>query len=403
MINLKTVLITGASRGIGLLTAKTLAKAGYRTIAAMRDIQGRNATIAGELDTWAKENGYALEVIALDVIDEASVHTAVQALEERLTIDILINNAGVMPCGITEAYTPEQLASYFDINVIGAARTCRAVLPFMRERKSGLLIHISSNAGRLAMPLFGVYCATKWALEALVESMHYELAPFNIESLIVEPGGHATDLIQQTPSPKDTHCLASYGPLADAPNQVVGMFQQMFAQKNSDTDAQNVADAILTLIEKDSRPIRTTVGNSMGVEKLNQKTQPIQEQFLDAYLPMAKLQRKPTPQSQDERLYIQAIITLKPEFFEAGKAAIEEIIPKTLQEPGCHVFSLMENSQEKGQLNLFEVFTDESALAVHQAMDYTKAIFTNYEPWLAKPIEITKLKSASAYTAQQFA
>ena len=94
----KNILITGASRGIGYLTAKTLAKGGHHIIASMRDIKGHNAAIATELAGWAVEHGHSLEVVELDVTSEGSVDSAIQALEERLNIDVLINNAGIMPC-----------------------------------------------------------------------------------------------------------------------------------------------------------------------------------------------------------------------------------------------------------------------------------------------------------------
>lgn len=290
MNNCKNTLITGASRGIGLLTAKTFAKAGHHVIASMRDIKGHNASIATDLGQWATDQGYSLEVIELDVTSENSVNSAIQSLEQRLNIDVLINNAGIMPCGITEAYTPEQMTACFDVNVVGVARTCRAVLPYMRTRKSGLMIHLSSSSGRLAMPFFGLYCASKWALEALAESMHYELASFGIESIIVEPGGHGTDLIQNPPAPSDADCIASYGEIAKAPANIVDMFKGVFAQGNASTDAQNVADQLTALVDMDSeRPIRTTVGHSMGVDQINTSTAPLQAEFIQSFLPMTGL------------------------------------------------------------------------------------------------------------------
>lgn len=285
----KNVLITGASRGIGLLTAKTAAKAGHHVIAAMRHLNNQNSETATELLLWAETHNYSLEVAEIDVTDEASVNSAVRSLEDKLSIDVLINNAGIMPCGITEAYTPEQITACLDINVVGVARTCRAVLPFMRSRNSGLLIHVSSNAGRLAMPFFGLYCASKWALEALAESMHYELASFGIQSIIVEPGGHGTDLIENPPSPVDQECLASYDMIAEAPPRVLAMFRDHFAQNDPSTDAQNVADRICALIAMEERPIRTTVGDSMRVDQINRQTAPLQAAFIQSFLPAAGL------------------------------------------------------------------------------------------------------------------
>tara|TARA_R110002072_G_scaffold222478_2_gene379413 strand:- start:217 stop:1404 length:1188 start_codon:yes stop_codon:yes gene_type:complete len=393
----KNILITGASRGIGYLTAKTLAKADHHVIASMRDIKGHNAVIATELAGWATEHGHSLEVVELDVTSEDSVDSAIQALEERLNIDVLINNAGIMPCGITEAYTPEQVSACLDVNVVGVARTCRATLPYMRKRKSGLMIHISSSSGRLAMPFFGLYCASKWALEAMAESMHYELASFGVESIIVEPGGHGTDLIQDPPVPSDTRCIDSYGYIAKGPANIVEMFQGVFAQGDKSTDAQNVADQLAELVDmKGERPIRTTVGHNMGVDQINARVAPVQAEFIRSFLPMAGLE------AQDKRLFVSARITLKPEYYAEGLAALESIIPQTLNEPGCHVFSLMKNKDSNGTLHLFECFEDEQALQIHYEQDYTKAVFAQYEEWLEKPVEVTKMFASSSVTSAQF-
>lgn len=186
---------------------------------------------------------------------------------------MLVNNAGIMPTGLTEAFTPELVESCFDVNFLGPARTCRAVLPHMRE------IHLSSTAGRVAIPCFGVYCASKWALEAYAESLHYELTSFGIESILVEPGGHSTDLVKTTPAPADQDCLTTYGSLADGRDKLLDMFEEMFAAGENMTDAQNVADAIVRLINMDgAKPLRTTVGHDMGLNQINNQTAPIQSE-----------------------------------------------------------------------------------------------------------------------------
>ncbi len=283
MTEAKTVLVTGASRGIGRLAAQSLARRGHFVFAGVRDAAGRNSGVSETLSAWASEHDLLLEPIDLDVCDDQSVETAVSAVEARRPIDVLVNNAGIMPVGVTEAFTPEQMRSCLDVNLIGAVRTCRAVLPHMRERRSGLIVHLSSTAGRLAIPFFGVYCASKWALEAYAETLHYELGEFGVESVLVEPGGHATDLIKEPPAPADRACLDTYGPTAGGRQRMIGMFETMFAAGDPVTDAQNVADKLVELVEQPSpRPIRSIVGTDMGLVSINRDTAPVQAELVDA-------------------------------------------------------------------------------------------------------------------------
>ena len=287
MSNSKTILITGASRGIGLLAAKALAKRGHYVYASMRDIAGRNKRIAEKLKTWARENKYLLEPVELDVTDELSVDTAIKNIEAQHSLDVLVNNAGAMPTGLTEAYTLEQVRENFDVNMFGIMRANRAVLPHMRARKSGLIISLSSAAGRFAMPFFGIYCASKWAMEAYCEALHYELEPFGIESVLVEPSGHGTDLVKTSPPPADQDRVDAYGALAEGRNHLLGMFQGMFDQGEALTDAENVATSIVNLVEAEApRPVRTQVGHDMGVSAVNAAVAPIQAELIKGLKPV---------------------------------------------------------------------------------------------------------------------
>jgi len=189
----QVVLITGSSTGFGRMIAETLARHGHTVFATMRDLEGRNATNASTIRTLAARESLPLHVLELDVTNDVSVDRAVQvATEQAGRVDVAINNAGYGLEGLAEAVTTEQAQQIMDTNFFGSVRVNRAVLPYMRRQRSGLLLHMSSGAGRLVIPSYGFYCASKFALESLAEAYHYELAPQGIESSIVEPGAYQT-------------------------------------------------------------------------------------------------------------------------------------------------------------------------------------------------------------------
>jgi NAD(P)-dependent dehydrogenase (short-subunit alcohol dehydrogenase family) len=164
----------------------------------MLDIKGRNAEHRESLEQLANREGLSLQVLELDVTDEGSVQDAVlAALRDVGQLDVVINNAGVAGIGVTEAFTPEQFQQMFDINFFGVVRVNRAVLPSMRRRRSGLLIHVSSGAGRVTIPAMAAYCASKFALEALADAYRFELSPFGIDSVVVEPGIYRTPIFDR--------------------------------------------------------------------------------------------------------------------------------------------------------------------------------------------------------------
>src|SRR5258708_6580344 len=209
----QSILGTGSTSGRGRLTVETLARQGYRVFAGMRAAAGKNAPVAEELRALAQREQLALHLVEIDVTDDASVEQAIKAIigvTDRL--DVVVNNAGVSYSGPLEAFTLEQVRQQFEINVFSVLRVNRAVLPQMRKQGSGLLLQIGSIAGRLGMPFLGLYGATKFALEGLTESYHYELAPFGIDAAMIEPGPYPTSISPNPHAPATPHPLPLYQP-----------------------------------------------------------------------------------------------------------------------------------------------------------------------------------------------
>ncbi len=283
----QTVLITGSSSGFGLLIARTLLEKGHTVFATMRDPGGRNAANASELRAFADSTSGALHVLDLDVTSDASVAAAVaQALDLEGRIDVVVNNAGYGSGGYAEAFTMDQFQRVFEVNVFGVQRVNRAVLPAMRAQGAGLLIHVSSTMGRIVLPFAAPYTSAKYAVEGLAESYRYELASTGVDVVIVEPGGFGTNFMANMVPAADEARIASYGPLAEVPQQFWGGLGHMLEAENA-PDPQDVADAISRLIETPagSRPLRTVVDPMSGGEGptvINQTTDQVQEQMLSA-------------------------------------------------------------------------------------------------------------------------
>ena len=185
----KTVLITGASSGIGAATAKYFTEKGWNVAATMR-----SPTNVGD---WTK----AENVICprLDVTSPETIETAIRAtLEHFGSIDVLVNNAGYALVGPLEGVTPEQLERQFQTNVFGLVYTIQSILPILRQQGGGTIINVASMGGRLAFPLYSSYHGTKWAVEGISESLRYELQRFNIQVKIIEPGAIKTNFIDSS-------------------------------------------------------------------------------------------------------------------------------------------------------------------------------------------------------------
>jgi NAD(P)-dependent dehydrogenase (short-subunit alcohol dehydrogenase family) len=266
--------VTGTSTGFGFDTARLLAEAGHRVYGTMRDIAGRNAEPARKLAA------FGVTAVELDVTDQASVDRGTaQILDAAGRVDVLVNNAGTAHFGTTEAFTAESFERQFATNVTGAFRLSRAFLPGMRANRSGLVVFLSSVVGRFVIPFTGVYTSSKWAVEALAESLSYELRPFNVDVAIVEPGAYATNIFNAQITPDDLDRLASYGDVAktiDAIGAALGA---------TAGDPIEVAKAIAALVAAPagSRPLRTPVPAGSPAEAVNAVTAPIQRATLEGY------------------------------------------------------------------------------------------------------------------------
>lgn len=281
-MNNQIILITGASSGFGRVTAETLAQHGHTVYATVRDMTGKNQPVARELQRAAQAEHTRLHVIELDVTDTDSVERAVQTVvSETGRLDVLVNNAGTFYGGITEGFTPQQATAQFDVNVIGILRTMRAALPQFRRQGSGLIINIGSIVGRVTFPFFGLYGATKYALEALTEGYRYELSQLGIDVALLQPSAYPTALFARMQGPTDARRVGEYGDIAKLPSAMLEQFGTLLSAPNA-PKPQEVADAIRHLIAQPagSRPFRTVVGPDFGAETVNAQTAPVQAEVL---------------------------------------------------------------------------------------------------------------------------
>ncbi|MPV86252.1 SDR family oxidoreductase [Ostreibacterium oceani] len=275
---MKNVIITGSSSGFGQTSAKDFADQGYQVFATMRQPDGKNAAVKAELAAHSDH----IHVVDMDVTNDESVKTAVAGILAKAgSIDILINNAGVMYIGITEAFSMDQARAQMEINYFGAIRTMQAVLPAMRAAKSGLIVNTSSLVGQISPPFFSTYSATKHALEGYVQGLRYEVAPLGIDVAIVQPGPFRSGLLGGGETPARSDVLASYGELANVPAALTEHFGQ-FLESEEAPDPQLVVDTYLKLaaMPAGKRPTRTVVGITWGVDEMNAAKQPIQDRVL---------------------------------------------------------------------------------------------------------------------------
>ncbi len=184
---MQNVFITGCSSGFGLLTALLFARRGDRVFATMRD-----PAKGGELRHAAEAERLPLSLLRLDICDPDSVEAAVR---EAARIDVLVNNAGIECRSSIEDASDADVRRQFDTNVFGTLRVIRAVLPGMRAARRGTIVNVSSIAGLVSRPYGGLYAASKHALEAISEALHFEVAPFGLRVVVIEPGQYGTRLL----------------------------------------------------------------------------------------------------------------------------------------------------------------------------------------------------------------
>lgn len=278
---MKKILITGCSSGFGHDASKYLASKGHHVYATMRNINGKNASRAEELREYATTNNFNIDVLEIDVTSDESVKAAAAQIP---VVDVLINNAGLGFGGATEAFTSEQCLAQLDLNIVGTLRVAKAVLPGMRDRKSGLIIQLSSVAGRGAFPGFGVYHASKWGLEGMSEAMRYELAPLGIDVVLVEPGPFSTNFFPNIVPAIDEEIAAAYKHVGEFIDGFGQQVQEAFENENAPTDPMVVVKIFEDLINSPagSRPLRTIAGLDFGFQALNDAVEPIRKASLES-------------------------------------------------------------------------------------------------------------------------
>jgi NAD(P)-dependent dehydrogenase (short-subunit alcohol dehydrogenase family) len=280
------IVITGASSGFGALTARALAQAGHTVYAGMRETQGRNRPNVQEAQRFATEYGVDLHTVELDVQSVASCDVAIAHILERdKKLDVVVHNAGHMMFGPAEAFSPEQFAELYDINVLGTQRLNRVVLPLLRKQGKGLLVWVSSSSARGGTPPYvAPYFAAKAALDSLAISYSGELARWGVETSIVVPGSFTkgTKHYAHAGAPEDLARADEYanGPYKGLPDVIM---KGMIALEPADADANSVAAAIVGIVGSPhgKRPMRGHVDPSRdGCEVVNGVADRVREELL---------------------------------------------------------------------------------------------------------------------------
>jgi NAD(P)-dependent dehydrogenase (short-subunit alcohol dehydrogenase family) len=244
------VLITGCSSGFGLLTALRFARAGDRVVATMRSPDKAPAALTGPI----AEEKLPITIARLDVCDPTSVASAVERAGE---FDVLVHNAGIELRSWVEDASDADVHRQFDTNVYGTLRVMRAVLPQMRARSRGTIVNLSSVAGIVARPFGGLYSATKHAIEAITEALHFEAAPLGIRVVLIEPGAYGTRLLENAIDGDGFDASSPYWPMHLRFEEALGRLR---AGTGGMQDAQEVADLIHTAVNDPQPRLRYLAG-----------------------------------------------------------------------------------------------------------------------------------------------
>ncbi|RDI35122.1 SDR family oxidoreductase [Lentzea flaviverrucosa] len=279
----KVIVVTGASSGFGALTVRRLALAGHAVYAGMRETSGRNLAAVADLDAFGSDNKADVHAVELDVQSQESADAAIESIiREQGRLDVVVHNAGHMVTGPAEAFTPEQYADLYDVNVLGTQRVNRAALPHLRGQRSGHVVWVGSSSTRGGTPPYlAPYFAAKAAMDAVAVSYRAELLRFGIETTIVVPGAftHGTNHFAHSGTPADTSRASEYEELYPGlMDQVGGRLAEL---EPSWADAGAVADAIVDVVGAAKPPFRVHVDpSSDGAEVVNAVADRVRGEFL---------------------------------------------------------------------------------------------------------------------------
>ncbi|MDQ3839674.1 MAG: SDR family oxidoreductase [Thermoproteota archaeon] len=249
----RVAVVTGSSSGIGLETSLTLARNGFYTYATMHKVEEEKSK---PITDAAKNENLKLQLIELDVDNDKSVTNAIDTIvDERKRVDVLVNNAGYGLGGPLEETSINEIKAQFETNFFGAIRAMQVVLPVMRKQRTGKIVNITSMGGRIAIPLSSPYHGSKFALEGLSESIRYELEPFDIKIILIEPGAVGSNFWKNIKIAKSSSNTNS--PYTQFGNQIMKVFKEM---EQHAMNPSEVAKTILYAVTSDNPQLRYVVG-----------------------------------------------------------------------------------------------------------------------------------------------